>query len=237
MRPVPSLPFTVVPSPGVVRLVAGEDVRYTLAAPGVESWLPSLLDRLDGRPLEQALEAVAPARRDEARRLVERLRAERVLVEAPAAAGHPGAAVPLRTLHQDRLDYDEALRFNRECRAGSAPWLWTSTGPMQRAYVSPVFLPDAGPCLECLVRHFRGLSPAAEIYDALVAHARAGGEIRPSPFPPAGTEILRQIAAWKAAALARPDPPAAVYALHVIEAASLEVSVHRVFADPECPAC
>ena len=32
-------------------------------------------------------------------------------------------------------------------------------------------------------------------------------------------------------------PPAALYRLHALEVATLEVTAHRVFADPECPAC
>lgn len=232
MRLVPALPFSVLPAKDVVRLVAGEDVRYTLAAPGVETWLPALFAALDGRPVEEALAAVEPSRREEARTLIDRLRGERVLVDAPARAAHRPAA--LRVFRQDRLDYEAALRFNREARE---PWIWATTGPGQRAYVSPVFLPDAGPCLECLIRHFRGLSPAAEIYDALIEHARAGGEIRPSPFPAAGAAIVDQLVAWKAEKLAEPEPPAALYQLHVVEAASLAVSVHPVLPDPECPGC
>ena len=232
MRLVPALSFSVLPAKDVVRLVAGEDVRYTLSAPGIEAWLPALFAALDGRPLEEALKAVEPPRRDEARRLIDRLRGERVLVDAPARAAHQPREP--KVLRQDRLDYDAALRFNREIRE---PWIWATTGPAQRAYVSPVFLPDAGPCLECLIRHFRGLSPAAEIYDALVEHARAGGEIRPSPFPPAGAAIVDQLVAWKSAMLAEPEPPAALYQLHVVEAASLAVAVHPVLPDPECPSC
>ena len=49
-------------------------------------------------------------------------------------------------------------------QGGDAPWLWVSTGAMSRGYVSPVFLPDAGPCLGCLLRHGRLLSPAREIH-------------------------------------------------------------------------
>lgn len=232
MRPVPALPFSVLPAKDVVRLVAGEDVRYTLAAPGVETWLPALFAALDGRPLEEALAAVEPSRREEARGLIDRLRGERVLVDALARAAHRPAK--LRVFRQDRLDYEAALRFNREVRE---PWIWATTGPAQRAYVSPVFLPDAGPCLECLIRHFRGLSPAAEIYDALIEHARAGGEIRPSDFPSAGAAIVDHLVAWKAERLAEPEPPASLYQLHVVEAASLEVSVHPVLPDPECPSC
>ena len=229
MRLVPALPFSVLPGRDGVRLVAGEDVRYALSAPGLETWFPALFAALDGRPIEKALEAVDASRRDEGRKLLERLRGERVLVEASARAAHPGGEV--RVFRQDRLDYAAALDYNRKA---DGPWIWASTGPLQRAYVSPVFLPDAGPCLECLLRHFRGLSPAAEIYDALLEHPEA---IRASNAPAAVEAMVGQIVAWKSTSFAEPEPPAAVYKLHVVEAASLEVSTHPVLPDPDCPAC
>ena len=101
-----------------------------------------------------------------------------------------------------------------------------------------MLLPDAGPCLACLLGHFRRLSPLPELHDELVLHARQGGTIEPSPFPAAGVAILAQLAAWKASEwLARPEPPAALYRLHVLEVGSLEVSSHAVLLDAECVAC
>src|SRR5208282_5523498 len=88
-----------------------------------------------------------------------------------------GSGPPLPVLCQDRLDYDEVLRFNRRCLETGTPWLWASTGPMNRAYVSPLFLPDAGPCLNCLLLHFRRLSPVPDLYEALATHARMGREV------------------------------------------------------------
>src|SRR5207244_113375 len=117
----------------------------------------------------------------------------------------PSAARP-RVLRQDRLDLDAALRFNAECLGGEAPWIWVTSGPMGRGYVSPVFLPDDGPCLACLLGHFRRLSPLPELYDELIAHARAGGVIGPSPFPPHGEAILSSLADWKAERLASSAP-------------------------------
>jgi bacteriocin biosynthesis cyclodehydratase domain-containing protein len=140
-------------------------------------------------------------------------------------------------LCQDRLDYEAALQFNHRCRASGSPWLWASTGAMSRGYVSPVFLPDAGPCLACLLRQFQRLSPAPEIYDALREQARQGQPIELVPFPAQGIEILKQLVLWKISWLSRPDPPPAFYRLHVLEIASLEVSTHRVWADPQCPEC
>jgi bacteriocin biosynthesis cyclodehydratase domain-containing protein len=189
---------------------------------------------------------------------MDRLYAERVVVEGPAAPAHPGKRHGIRVegsgellegiasegggealavLCQDRLDYDEALRFNRRSLAGGIPCLWATYGAMSRGYVSPPFLPGAGPCLGCLIRHFQRLSPAAELYDGLIDHARRGRAIAPVPFPAPGVEVLRQLIRWKAALLAEAEPPAALYRLHVLDAASLEVSAHRVFADPECPDC
>src|SRR5205823_592321 len=148
-------------------------------------------------------------RRSQATPLLERLYGERVLVDGTASdahraaqyrlivAGEPGALAtgvcaspvanapgsPIHGLWQDRLDLDEALRFNRERLAGSSPWLWVSSGAMARGYVSPVFLPGAGPCLHCLMRTFRTLSPTPELHDALVDHVRRGGAVEPVPFP------------------------------------------------------
>jgi len=252
-RPRLALPFTVLPSAGVVRLVAGEDFRYTLAGEGIERWLPRLLEHLDGRrALDEALSALGEPERTAARGIVDRLIGERVLVDATAADAHPsatfrvagegsgplvdglsapGSAAPaVRVLCQDRLDYDEALRFNRRCLDGSEPWMWATTGPMARGYVSPVFLPASGPCLGCLIRHFRRRSPAVEIYDALEQHPR---EIRPVPFPAEGEAMLRSLILRKAAMLADPTAPVAPYRLHVLECATLEVTSHRVFLDPE----
>src|SRR5262245_24500769 len=177
-RPRLALPYTILSGPDTVRLVAGEDFRYTLSGPGVEHWLPGFLAGLRGsETLAQALARLDEPQRALALQLAARLYGERVLVDGPAQAAHvagacrlavegagplrdelertasaaePGAK-PLPVLCQDRLDYDEALRFNRRCRGGSAPWLWASTGAMTRGYVSPLFLPDAGPCLACLL--------------------------------------------------------------------------------------
>ena len=146
-------------------------------------------------------------------------------------------ALPLSVFCQDRLDYEEALGSNRRYLDAGAPWLWASTGPMGRAYVSPLFLPDAGPCLACLLNHFRRLSPAPEFYDDLSAHAAAGRPIAPVPFPNPAAEIVRQLIVWKIDLAKESQAPAALYRLHVLEVGNLEVTSHRVFVDPECPAC
>ena len=261
-RPRLALPFTVVAGPDTVRLVAGEDFRYTLAGPGLDTWLPAWLAGLDGRtPLEELLRRLPDAHRAAARELADRLYGERVVINGAAAdahaparcrlavegeagwaaggwpAGEEAAGRPLPALCQDRLDYDAAIRFNRRNLEAGTPFLWATTGPMARAYVGPLFRPDAGPCLGCLLTHFRRLSPAPDLYDALAAHARAGGPITPVPFPAAGAAIVQQLLVWKADLAAEPDAHPALYRLHVLDVADLEVTAHRVFVDPECPAC
>lgn len=261
-RPLLSLPFTILTADNRVRLVAGEDFRYTLEAPGIEAWLPNWLPLLDGRTtLDAALLQLPTEHRDAARQVVARLFGERVLVNGSADRAHPakpiypvlegqgllrqlldagaspeaGESVPI--LCQDRLDYDEALRFSRRCLSGQTPFLWITCGPLSRGYVSPAFLPDAGPCLECLLRGFRRLSPVPELYDEIICHARDGGAIAPSPIPAGAAGLLQHILQAKLAWLAEAQPPAVLYRLHVVEAATLEVTTHRVFSDPNCPSC
>src|SRR5262249_52961136 len=158
---------------------------------------------------------------------------ERVLTDGTAADAHapaafrlapegsaswaegwePGAAAagarPLPALCQDRLDFDEALRFNGRCRQAGTAWLRARAGPLARAYVGPLFLPAAGPCLGCLLPHFRRLSPAPDLYDALADHARAGRPLAPAPFPPPAAAIVRQLLRWKADLAAQAEAPAA----------------------------
>lgn len=232
-----ALPFSILADPGAVRLVAGEDFRFSLSAPGLDEWLPDLLKRCDGKlSLDELLAPLAEPTRSQARTLLARLEGERVLVDGPAKDAHrPRAEV--QVFRQDSLDFAAALRFSRERRREGAAWLWVSTGAMGRGYVSPVFLPDAGPCLGCLLRHFRMLSPAPEIHDALLDHSRRGTPLTPVPFPEEGTSILEQLVRWKVRLLAEAEPPAVLYRLHVLEVETLEVSSHRVFIDPECPEC
>ncbi len=260
-RPRLALPFTVLAEPGVVRLVAGEDFRFTLRAAALDAWLPALLRRCDGRcSLDDLLASLPEPQRTPARSLFERLYGERVLVDGPTSAAHravtcqlvvegtgplverlAGSVVrdepdPRPVLHvfcQDRLDLAAALHVNRRMRSGGARWVWVSTGPLTRGYVSPVFLPHVGPCLGCLLRHFRMLSPAPEIHDAL-SH---GVAVEPVAFPDGGLAVLEGLVRWKARLLAEPEPTAALYRLHVLEVDSLEVASHRVFVDPECPEC
>jgi bacteriocin biosynthesis cyclodehydratase domain-containing protein len=257
-----ALPFTIVTEPDTVRLIAGEDLRYTLQAPDIENWLPPLLEQLDGsRTVKELVDLLDPAMRETASAVLDRLVGERVAVKGTAADAHQAAKYklvvtgsgpvadglrndnsddsldPLHVLCQDRLDYHEALEFNQERLRGNHPWIWITTGPMARGYVSPVFLPDAGPCLSCLLRQFQRISPAPELYDALIDHSRAGKPVEASPFPDQAAEMLLQIVQWKQAHLADEMPPAALYRLHVVDASDLNITTHRVFNEPDCPHC
>jgi hypothetical protein len=64
-----------------------------------------------------------------------------------------------------------------------------------------------------------------------------GGQFAAAPFPEAGLVILEELARWKIEQLSQPLPPAAVFRLHVLELATMEVSVHRVLSDPTCHDC
>ncbi len=264
-RPCLALPFTILSSPHRVRLVAGEDFRYTLEGAELDSWLPVWLPLLDGRrTLVEALAALPEERRTAAREVVQRLYGERVLIDGPPASAHTPSAFtlvlegegllrqsltsacqsasdsasrPFPLLCQDRLDYDEALRFNRRCAGGNTPWLWASSGAMSRGYVSPLFLPDAGPCLECLLNHFQRRSPVPEFYTGLIAHAQQGRPIEATPLPGRALAMLAHLVLWKAELGQEAHPPAALFRLHVLEVATLEITSHRVFSDPECPTC
>ena len=258
-RPALAVPFTVLTGPGTVRLVAGEDYRYTLSAAGLEAWLPAFLAAADGSAsLADLLGRHVPAdRRTEALILVQRLYGERVLIDGSAADAHaprpptltvhgtgalaellqrssPGAEGGIEVFCQDRLDYTAALAFDHRCRHAGRAWLWVSTAPMRRGYVSPLFLPQAGPCFGCLLSAFRRLSPAPEVYDSLIEHGRQGGEFAPVPFPPEASAILAELVRWKAARAGDPQPNAALYRLHVLELDTMEVSTHRVLIDPDC---
>jgi len=262
-RPKLALPFTIVTQGESVCLVAGEDFRYKISAHLSAAWLSPLLAACDGsRPLTELLKQVPEPHREAALGVVDQLYGERVLVDGTAADAHRAKVLGLqaegssplvqllrlsqdcdpqgefvRVLCQDRLDYQEAFEFNRRCLSQGVPSLWVSTGPMTRGFVSPLFLPDAGSCLACLLGHFQRLSPAPAIYDALREYSSHGGVVEPVPFPAHGTEILGHLVRWKLELAAQEQPPAALYRLHVLEVGTLEISVHRVFADPECPDC
>jgi len=273
-RPRLAHPFTILTSPDTVRLVAGEDFRYTLTAPGLERWLPSLLAQFTGKEmLSVLLAALAPGQRASALEIIRRLYGERVLVDGSAAEAHvphqyhvvvagegelreriashflappivgegPGMngspVLSIVVLCQNRLDYEEALHHNRRCRAAKTPFLWASHGALSRAYVSPLFLPDAGPCFSCLLQSFQRLSPAPEIYEALREHSRQGKPIQSVEFPHEGLLILEGLILWKLQQAELEAPSPALYRLHVLECEHCEVATHRVFVDSFCPEC
>jgi bacteriocin biosynthesis cyclodehydratase domain-containing protein len=257
-----AFPATVLTAPDTVWLVAGEDFRYKLSGHGVEHWLPEVLRQCQGKKaLEELIAGLSKNLQAAARQVFDQLYGERVLVDGTAQDVHTpgvyrltltgtGPLLPLLSQHagdestprlmvlcQDNLDYAAALEFNRRCLQEAAPFLWVTTGPMSRGYVSPVFLPGAGPCLACLQQHFQRLSPVPELYDALREHGQQGKPVEPVPFPEEGLAILAGIVTWKRKQLAEPMPPSALYQLHVLELETLEVTAHRVFVNPECPAC
>ncbi len=252
---------TVICEPDLVRVVAGEDFRFTLRGSGLDTWLPEILKRLDGKnTVEMLLRGLEPARRSEALDLLERLVSERLLFsadtlpEAFQAVLHaegsgrlqacvqslrPRSTAPhrVRALCQDTLDYRAALQFNESCRSGSEPWLWATLGPSARAFVSPIFWPDVGPCIACLLDSFKRLSPAPELYGALIAHAERGGTFGAATFPENGLAVVGHLLHWKVAMLGTPEPPPSVSRLHVIEAAVMEIEAHRIPRDLECSVC
>lgn len=255
-----ALPFTVIADGELLHLIAGEDVRYSIRAGSLASGLAELLRRCDGRgSLDTLLLELTEADRSAARLFIERLYGERILIDGPVEqlsvanryrlavegrgelaqhlTGDERDGPALSLLCQDTLDPNAVLEFNRRClRAGAGPWMWATTGPASRGFVSPVFLPNAGPCLECLVRHFQRLSPVPQLYEALARHGQQDGAFAAVPFPAEGLTILEQIVRWKLGQLSGTPHPA-VFQLHVLELDSMEVSTHRVFLDPTCPEC
>jgi len=260
-----AFPFAILTKPDTVRLVAGEEFRYTLRSPSLEQWLPQLLSsfarEVEWRPL---LNQLPCERHQQALEIISRLYGERVLLEGNGDHSHMpsplrwvvegsgklserlrGAvpavltnAVDLVVLCQDTLDYAAALDFNWRCRrSDAAGWLWISCGPMGRGFVSSVFRPHAGPCLGCLIRNFQRLSPAPEIYEHLIEHSCADGEIPPVPFPAPALDLLAALARWKIESSAQSEPSVGVYRLHVVETDTMECTTHRVFRDPHCPDC
>ena len=260
-----AFPFAILTKPDTVRLVAGEEFRYTLRSPSLDQWLPRFLSSFDHEAEWRPLLKLLPCeRQQQALEIITRLYGERVLLEGNGDHPHmPSpdrwlvegsgklserlrATVPsvsansahLAVLCQDSLDYAAALDFNRRCRrSGAAGWLWISCGAMGRGFVSSIFRPHAGPCLGCLIRNFQRLSPAPEIYEHLIEHACAGGEIPPVPFPDPALDLLAALARWKIESSARSEPSAGAYRLHVVETHTMEFTTHRVFRDPHCPDC
>ncbi len=151
----------------------------------------------------------------------------------PPASRRLNEETSLALVTQESLDYATALEHNARLRSAGRRWLWVCSGAMTRGYVGPLFLPDAGPCLACLVGHFRRLSPAPHLYDLLQGH----GDIKSSPLPPEATRMLAALAVAKLALATEANPRPALYRLHVLEAETLDVTSHAVPRDPDCPVC
>jgi bacteriocin biosynthesis cyclodehydratase domain-containing protein len=264
-RPRLAYPFTVLTGPNLVRIVAGEDFRYTLTAPGIELWLPPLLAKFMGKEsLATLVTALTTEQQAGAQQIVTQLYGERVLVDGTALDSHfpqkyrvkiegsgrlcdslkahfaSATTTEVRVLVvlcQDCLDYEHAIQVSQRCRVENRPLLWASYGALSRAYVSPLFLPGAGPCFGCLYRSFQRLSPAPEIYDVLREHARQQKPLEPVDFPENSLLMLEGLVRWKIDQAELEDPSPGLYRLHVFERESFEVTTHRVFADPFCPEC
>lgn len=160
------------------------------------------------------------------------------VVAGPATVGRGGASGDaLVVFVQDRLDHAAVLAHNRTALATGQRWLWVTTGPGARAYVSPLFVPDAGPCAECVLVHFKRLSPVPALYDAVIAHGEAGAAMPVSQMAEPVIALALAVTVGKLALAGAPVAVPALFALHVIEARDLAVSLHVPIADRDCAAC
>ncbi len=254
-----AFPFAILTKPDTVRLVAGEEFRYTLRSPSLDKWLPGFLSSFNHEAEWCPLLKQLPCERQrQAVEIITRLYGERVLMEGNGDHLHTpsplrwvvegsgklserlSGAIPAVSANAAHLAVlcQDALDFNWRCRrSDAAGWLWISCGPMGRGFVSSVFRPHAGPCLGCLLRNFQRLSPAPEIYEHLIEHSCAGGEIPPVPFPAPALDLLVALARWKIESSAQSKPSVGVYRLHVVETNTMECTTHKVFRDPHCPDC
>lgn len=261
-----AFPFTIISKQNTVKLVAGEDYRYTLTGVNLDSWLPSLLAKIDGNnSTKEILENLDETLKQQALAILERLYGERVLIENFLLKTNPKEDYKLKIfgsgkvfellqnvaekessessqkiikiLCQDRLDYQQILTFNQQRLAENSLFLWVSYGAMTRGFVSPIFFPNTGACLACLITQFKRLSPAPEIYQDLIEHTQDLKNINAVNFSDYGVKMLEQLVLWKLSLLQQAELPASIYRLHVLETSSLEISSHQVFIAPDCPEC
>ncbi|MBK7995428.1 MAG: hypothetical protein IPK14_19225 [Blastocatellia bacterium] len=259
-----AFPFTIISKQNIVKLVAGEDYRYTLTGANLDSWLPSLLAKIDGNKLtKEILENFDEPLKEQALAILERLYGERVLIENVVlkiatkenykleifGSGkvfellqnlaekdfNKDSKNIIKILCQDRLDYQQILTFNQQRLMENSLFLWVSYGAMTRGFVSPIFFPNIGACLACLISQFKQLSPTPEIYQELIEQAPKS--IKAVNFPDYGVKMLEQLVLWKLSFLQETELPASIYRLHVLEISSLEISSHQVFIAPDCPGC
>src|SRR2546421_6093841 len=89
-----AFPFAILTRPDTVRLIAGEEFRYTLRSPSLDQWLPQFLNNFESevewRPLLDQLPGI---RHKEALEIITRLYGERVLMEGNGE--HPRILSPL----------------------------------------------------------------------------------------------------------------------------------------------
>jgi hypothetical protein len=256
-----ALPFTILTEKNKVRLIAGEDFRYTFTAPDIDSWAPQILNKLNGKTqVKDLLTEFTQSQQNNIIDLITRLYGERILVDGltdiplsqkPYSLKLFGKGLILEKLKensvesqnqilvlcQEDLNYYELLEFNKMALKKSKPWIWVSYGAMTRGFVSPIFLPQAGSCLACLLDQFQKLSPMPELYQELINYGKENKEFIGVSFPNEGLEILKSLVLWKLALLNKEASQVPIYRLHVLEIESLEVSSHRVFANPECIYC
>jgi bacteriocin biosynthesis cyclodehydratase domain-containing protein len=264
-RPRFALPYTILADSEKVRLIAGEDFRYTFESrhEPLTPWFPELLKAMDGR--RSLEELIAPLELEVALypkifQLFERLYRERIVVEGESVlppqvksyrvefeglaafswASEPSVGAvsePLRILCQETLDYEALLRFNGEILASGHLGMWMSYGALSRAYISPVFGLKEAPCLACLWNAFRQRSPFPELYQELLEAKQQGKLLTPVTLKAEVLSVLQEVLRWKVQQLKYSEAPAALYRLHVIEIFSMEIRTYRVFRDPLCPAC
>jgi bacteriocin biosynthesis cyclodehydratase domain-containing protein len=172
-------------------------------------------------------------------RLAERVRARLPLAEervsAPDEAGQAGER--LLVLCQDTLDYRAGREQSAELRCAGRAQIWVSSGPIARALVSPLFLPEASPCFECLLSHFLRLSRAPDLTRALYTSGLELLDGGAEAFSDRALGMVAELVASKCALATELEPAAALFRLHAFELATLEVSSHPVSPDPECPVC
>lgn len=243
-------PCTVAARGGEVWLIAGEDIRFSFRLPGGEDWVRAMLDQCDGAQTSTDVIASVPEpNRGQAEALLDRLISERVVLEeAPlpdpvqgfrllgtgAVAArlheHQSETGTVEVYCQDDLNYKALLEQNRRALDARQSWMWVSTGPSSRAYVSPLFIPH-GPCAACLLQRFQLLSPCPEIYDLLSAD---GPTFVSAEFPEHALEVVSSLTQWK---LQQSPHSPALFQLHVVEVGDLSTSVHSLARDPTCSEC
>ncbi len=252
----PVVPITLVTEGDVLWAVAGEALRFRLEAPGITGWGAALLARIDGRPTMALLAEVPESARADAADLLDLLVGERLLYDAgapPVAVSRRLGTVegegPLADALRVYASGDEAdvlvlaqsdpnpstvREFGARCLEQSRPHAFVTIGPAARALIAPLVVPPGRPCLQCLLIASRRLSPTPALHDLLERH---DGPFTPVTWSPAAIGMLAGLVAEKLTAEEHAPASARMFALHVVEAGSLEVNAFELLPDPACPAC